>query len=238
MRVPLSWLGDQNASSTGGALEAEDVRFTKWTMDPWFVREEQAFRLRVLTPKQRAEGLYIKFNRATLMRGDLKSVYEAYRIGKQWGWLCTNDILEAEDRNPIDGGDVYWAPMNMVPVDMLRDFAASKSGQAAGAQAKPLPEEARSLPDSLTPFIRNAADRIARRVRADLDRGRPLEDTVHGGWVADVLDPLFDAVRADAAAAAVSIETEMVSAGLHDKDSLTQMITTELMSQRQNGEDS
>jgi hypothetical protein len=174
-RVPAHMLGDLE-HATFSNVESIDVQFAKWVMDPWFVRWEQAANLRLMTEAERAK-YYVKFNRATLLRGDRKSVYEAYRIGRQWGWLSGNDIRKAEDLNPQPGLDSYWAPMNMVPAELLEDFAKAKSG---------------TRQSDLLPFARDAAARIARRVDADVAKGRELSEAVSGEWVADVLAPIVE----------------------------------------------
>jgi uncharacterized protein len=56
---------------------------------------------------------YIQFNLEGLLRGDIKSRYDAYSVGRQWGWLSVNDIRKMESLNDIDGGDVYLQPLNM-----------------------------------------------------------------------------------------------------------------------------
>lgn len=67
-------------------------------------------------------GQHLRFNLGGLLRGDTMSRYAAYAIGRQWGWLCVDDILALEDRNPLpDGqGQVYLEPMNMVPAGSSR----------------------------------------------------------------------------------------------------------------------
>lgn len=57
---------------------------------------------------------YIEFNISGLLRGDQKSRYEAYAIGRNWGWLSVNDIRRLENMPPIVGGDRYLTPLNMV----------------------------------------------------------------------------------------------------------------------------
>ena len=52
-----------------------------------------------------------------LLRGDTKSRYDAYAVGRQNGWLSANDIRELENQNPIPGGDGYLVNGNMVPAD-------------------------------------------------------------------------------------------------------------------------
>lgn len=49
-------------------------------------------------------------------RGDKLSRYTAYNIGRQGGWLSANMILDEEDMNRVEGGDVLLQPLNMVPV--------------------------------------------------------------------------------------------------------------------------
>lgn len=50
---------------------------------------------------------------AGLMRGDLKARYEAYRIGREWGWLSPDEIRGWENLPKIEGGDEYLSPLNM-----------------------------------------------------------------------------------------------------------------------------
>ena len=58
--------------------------------------------------------LYTRFNIDSLLRGDTKSRFESYATARQWGWLSVNDIRDLENLNPINGGDVYLQPLNMV----------------------------------------------------------------------------------------------------------------------------
>ena len=61
--------------------------------------------------------LCFEFNVWSLLRGDLKSRFDAYAIGRQWGWLSVNDILKMENQNGIGTpGDRYIEPLNMQPV--------------------------------------------------------------------------------------------------------------------------
>ena len=51
---------------------------------------------------------YVRFNIDGLMRGDYKSRMEGYAIGRQNGWLSTNDIPDLENMNPVpdaEGGN-------------------------------------------------------------------------------------------------------------------------------------
>ena len=49
-----------------------------------------------------------------LLRGDISSRYSSYATARQWGWMSVNDIRKYESLDPIDGGNVYLQPLNMV----------------------------------------------------------------------------------------------------------------------------
>jgi hypothetical protein len=50
---------------------------------------------------------------SALLRGDSKSMAEAFAQGRQWGWLSVNDIRRLLNLNKIPNGDIYLQPMNM-----------------------------------------------------------------------------------------------------------------------------
>lgn len=101
-------------------------------LGPWFVRWEQEIRRKLFMQTER--DLYASHNTAALLRGDLKSRYEAYAIGKQWGWFSTNDILRKEDENPIEEGDVYLVPGNMLNAKAIVNQTEVPKQQPPGLQ--------------------------------------------------------------------------------------------------------
>ena len=64
---------------------------------------------------------YIRFNMDGLLRGDIRSRYEAYTKGRQWGWISANDVRKLENMAPIEGGDAYLQPLNMIDVNSSND---------------------------------------------------------------------------------------------------------------------
>jgi HK97 family phage portal protein len=100
--------------ATFSNIENQDIDYAKSTILPWAVRWEQNINRQLLGLKS---GYYAKHNIEGLMRGDILSRYQAYAIGRQWGWLTVNQIMEKEDMNPVDGGDTRLEPLNMVSID-------------------------------------------------------------------------------------------------------------------------
>jgi hypothetical protein len=77
------------------------------------VRWQQTLNRDLLTEAERKE-YFFEFLPDALLRGDLKSRYEAYAIARNWGFLSANEIRDRENLNHIDNGDIYLQPLNMV----------------------------------------------------------------------------------------------------------------------------
>tara|TARA_Y100000034_G_scaffold130661_1_gene189603 strand:+ start:1100 stop:2362 length:1263 start_codon:yes stop_codon:yes gene_type:complete len=99
--------------ATFSNIEHQGLQYVIYTLLPWVKRHEAAMMRDLLLPDERND-YYIEFNISGLLRGDQKSRYEAYAIGRNWGWLSVNDIRRLENMPPIAGGDRYLTPLNMV----------------------------------------------------------------------------------------------------------------------------
>ena len=106
-RIPGSLLGIAGA---GGNPEHSGLEFVQHTILPWLRRFESAF-MRDLIER---DDLYeVEFDVRGLLRGDSASRSSYYRAMWDIGALSTNDILNLENRNPVEGGDVRYRPLNM-----------------------------------------------------------------------------------------------------------------------------
>ena len=114
-RIPPHLIGDLERA-TFGNIEQQSIEFVMYTLLPWMRRWEAALGRDLLVGNERDEYL-LEFLVEGLLRGDTASRYSAYAVGKQWGWLSTNDIRRFENMNPVAGGDAYLVPLNMVPAD-------------------------------------------------------------------------------------------------------------------------
>ena len=111
--VPLVMLGEADKSATFASAEQFFLSFAVHTMLPWCVNWEQSISKDLLSLKERKK-YFAEFKMDGLMRGDLGSRYNAYKIGREWGWLSSNDIRKLENMNPMGTeGDEYLRPMNM-----------------------------------------------------------------------------------------------------------------------------
>lgn len=103
-------------NATFSNIEQQSLEFVVHTIRPWLVRWEQAIYQKLLLPQERTK-YFAEFLVDGLLRGDIKSRYDAYAVARQNGWLSANDIRENENMNPITGGDVYLVNGNMIPAE-------------------------------------------------------------------------------------------------------------------------
>ncbi|SDY69274.1 phage portal protein [Thermoactinomyces sp. DSM 45892] len=116
-RVPMHML-QVLEDATFSNVEHMGIEFVTHTLRPWLVRFEQAIFMKLLTPTER-KSYFVEFLVDGLLRGDIKTRYEAYQVGRQNGWLSANDIRGLENMNPIEGGDVYLANAALMTVTQL-----------------------------------------------------------------------------------------------------------------------
>lgn len=98
--------------ATFSNIEHLGLSFVNYALVPYLTRIEHRIQVGLLSEQDQANH-YAKFNAGALLRGDLKSRFDSYGKGIQWGIWSPNDCRELEDLNPREGGDVYLTPMNM-----------------------------------------------------------------------------------------------------------------------------
>jgi HK97 family phage portal protein len=106
--VPPHMIGDLD-KATFSNIEHQAIQFVTMSIRPWLVRWEQAIFQQLII----SNDIFAEFAVEGLLRGDIKSRYDSYAVGRNWGWLSVNDIRSLENMNPIDAGDVYLQPLNM-----------------------------------------------------------------------------------------------------------------------------
>lgn len=114
--VPPFIVGDtEKVTSWGSGIEQQMIGFVTFCVADWTAIWEGALtRDLLVSPGDR--GIRILIRLTGLLKGDIRSRYAAYQIGRQGGWLSVNEIRAFEDMEPIEGGDTYLTPLNMAPV--------------------------------------------------------------------------------------------------------------------------
>lgn len=167
--VPPPMIQDYS-HATYSNTEQADLAFAKHSMLPRCIRIEKSARAKFFSGTK----LQLKHNLAGLVRGDFKTRMEAYALGRQWGIWSINDCRAMEDLNPIDGGDEYLTPLNMISVGQQRPTQIPATAELVKEIASGLAEHnvfqgvSLQKPDEtppdwsevLKPGIQHAAERI------------------------------------------------------------------------------
>jgi HK97 family phage portal protein len=131
--VPPVLVHHSNVTAWGtGIFEIKDGFYTL-ALAPLCKNIEQAFRKRVMTPRQRAT-MTCEFSMDAMMRASIKDRFEIYAKATQNGLKTRNECRQLENDPPIAGGDVLTAQSNLLPVQMLGTQKASGGDGSTLAQ--------------------------------------------------------------------------------------------------------
>jgi HK97 family phage portal protein len=162
--------------STNNNIEHQGIEYYSDTLRPWCVRWEQEIKRKLIAPSERMIQT-AEHKIEGVLRGDLASRYQAYAVGRQWGWLSANRICELENMDPLPkGGDVFLVPMNMSPADRINEIVDKQVAPNPKPVAPAAPKD-------------NDDDRTAKTVEAIREALKAAETRMaeHATHAADVL---------------------------------------------------
>lgn len=111
--------------ATFSNIESQDINFAKHSIVPECVNWEQELMRKLLNAEER-KSYEIEFNMEGLVRGDMQSRYQAYAIGRQWGFLTADDIRAKENMGNVDGGKTTYTPLNMISSELADAYWQAK----------------------------------------------------------------------------------------------------------------
>jgi HK97 family phage portal protein len=119
-RMPLVMVGEQESTSNWGTgVQQYQIGFVTFTMLPWFIRYEKRINKQLVQPL--GGDYFSEFSIEGLLRGDIKSRFEAYQIavGGNGPWMSRQEVRRKENLNqgPRELDD-FLQPMNMIEAGM------------------------------------------------------------------------------------------------------------------------
>jgi len=192
--------------ATFSNIEHQDLEYVGDCLMGWLVRWEQEAAIKLLTTQEIDRGFFVEHVVAGLLRGDLKSRYDAYAVGRQWGWLTANDILKKENENSLgEEGDQLLVPSNMTTPKLLAEGPKPKPAPvppAGGASGVASPDAPADVPADAPADGPDAppAPAAARSVQ--------LSDPVSRAGVLDGIARAFEPVLLEAIQRVVSLEAD------------------------------
>lgn len=110
--VPLHMIGSMDRA-TFNNVEQMAIEFVEHCIRPRIKRKEAELCDKLFTQEEKDAGYYIRYNIESLLRGDIKTRMEMYKEMFQMAAISPNEIRRLENMNPVEGGDRYYAPLNM-----------------------------------------------------------------------------------------------------------------------------
>lgn len=98
---PLMIYADEKLSTYAGSVQMVSNHVT-YTLDPWYVKIQQAVDTQLLTKKERKSGIYSQFLRVAMLQGDLQATINAVDKQVNGGLITPNEGRVLLDYNPID----------------------------------------------------------------------------------------------------------------------------------------
>lgn len=115
--VPLHRLGLMDRA-TWDNVEQENIQFVSYTIVQWVTRFEQEVAMKLYGRNLRGRR-YIKFNVEGLLRGDIKSRFEAYSKGIMDGHITRNEVREREELDPLEYLDIPLTQVNLTTAERM-----------------------------------------------------------------------------------------------------------------------
>lgn len=128
--VPPILIGHAAQGQTMWGTGVEQIRLG-WLMTgllPYLVRIEQAAKKRLLTPADRARGLFIEFNLDGFLRGDSNTRAEVLSKEVQNGARTPNEWRKLNNLPGLPGGDRLFINSTCVPIELAGQDRAKPSG--------------------------------------------------------------------------------------------------------------
>lgn len=171
-RVPGHKIGIPGNTNRSTA-EQVALEFVTDCIRPIVVRWEERINTDLIDPLEIGEPgeFFCEFLLDGLLRGDLKSRYDAYKVGIDEGWLCPNDVARFENLNPIaveDGGNDYRRPLNYIVVGALEPALPGVPDTPPQNSDPSAPPEDSPSPASLARLNMLASEAAARVVRKEV----------------------------------------------------------------------
>jgi len=113
----LKTLDNVNNSIT----ENQELQHIADSILPWAIKFEQEYNVKLFTPKEAADNIYVKANINSLLRADTATKTELYSKAINMGWMTRNEVRALEEMNPLQGLDEPLTPANTFTPQQLEN---------------------------------------------------------------------------------------------------------------------
>ena len=108
--------------TAAGDIEQQTLQFKTFTIAPTVKMYEEELDYKLLTKKERLNGVEVKFNTDYLIESDLSTKANAYGTMVMRGMMTPNEAAAKVGSNPIEGpfGDMHLVQTQMIPLELYQ----------------------------------------------------------------------------------------------------------------------
>jgi len=118
--IPSHMINEMDGA-TFSNIEHQSIEFVTYGIGSWIEKIEQEYRRKLLKESEKRNH-YFKHNVDRLLRTDVKTKGEYYRLMTDIGAYTINDVLELEDRNSVPNGDERYVQINRIPIEQMAEY--------------------------------------------------------------------------------------------------------------------
>jgi len=118
--IPSHMINEMDGA-TFSNIEHQSIEFVTYGIGSWIEKIEQEYRRKLLKESEKRNH-YFKHNVDRLLRTDVKTKGEYYRLMTDIGAYTINDVLELEDRNSVANGDERYVQINRIPIEQMAEY--------------------------------------------------------------------------------------------------------------------
>lgn len=197
-RVPPHMLADLDRATFSNITD-QTLSFVKYTITPWLIRIEQCLNSQLLLSTEQRK-LFFEHLVDGLLRGDPKARSDYYKGQFGIGDLSINEIRALENRNPVEGGDQRFVPLNMVPLNMAQQL------QQPDEEEPPGNDDEDEETDDVRTFFRHMTARASLANRTRIQNAHRILFKENAGRI----------VRAEVAKIKKAVKSRLLPRGVDD----------------------
>lgn len=182
--------------STNNNIEHQNLEYYIDCLSPWCNRWEQELEYKLIAASERNLQA-IEHIVEGLLRGDSAGRGEFHSKQFSVASISPNEVRKSENRNPIAGGEMPFAPLNMIPLDMVRPYWEAEitaKKQPKVAPAAPADAEKQRQIDALIEE-RDLARRVAQETEDAADVARTESAAAQAASAVEVAHLHSEALR-------------------------------------------
>ncbi len=196
-KLPPHKLADL-ADATFSNVEQQNIDYYTSCLRPWLELWEQELGRKLINPMER-NIQFVEHVADGLLRADAAGRGEMYSKRFNVASITPNEIRNAENADPLEGGDRAFVPLAMIPLDRVDEYIDSIIEKNKTPKAPPAPPPPQADPNAPEVKALNESLALARRVAQEAEDARDVAkaqrdavlvelDTERQARAADVLD--------------------------------------------------